>query len=580
MGVIQRVSNNIKRGIRSWLQIQPSNPYSIQINEVMDFELSAIRNRIWYRGDSSELEQMYSQNPEYADKHKFWASKCTPGMEMRKIHTGLPGLIVRILTAIVLSDMNDFDFKVPAQEELWKSIEKENKFRKCLEKSIKEMLYIGDGAYKVTIDTNTSQYPILEWYPGERIEPVYERGRLKEVVFKTPYTANRQQYILYEHYGYGFITNELYKGDTKVDIKTIEATENIADWSFDTTVILAVPLKIYENTKYESRGGSIFDGKLDSFDAFDEAWSQWMDALRAGRAKTYIPECLIPRNPETGEILKPNAFDNRYIKGDSDMTEGAKNQIDTEQPSIPHDSYLASYCTALDLCLQGLVSPSTLGIDVKKLDNAEAQREKEKATLYTRNAILEALQEQLPEVVSACINAYNILLGQPIEEIAVEIPFGEYANPSFESQVETLSKARPGASIMSIEAQVEEMWGDSKDGDWKMQEIARLKAEQGIAEVEEPAVSTPDMQMDLGAPAEMNKLNGAQITSLMNVIKMVKDGSVTRSEAISIIVATLGISRDDAESFIEEGMQSAGKSNEPSIPNAPKGVSGTAKGSK
>ena len=62
-------------------------------------------------------------------------------------------------------------------------------------------------------------------------------------------------------------------------------------------------------------------------------------------------------------------------------------------------------------------------------------------------------------------------------------------NPSFESQVETLAKARPGASIMSIEAQVEAMWGDSKDEAWKAEEVKRLKAEQGIAEVEEPGVN-------------------------------------------------------------------------------------------
>ena len=46
-------------------------------------------------------------------------------------------------------------------------------------------------------------------------------------------------------------------------------------------------------------------------------------------------------------------------------------------------------------------------------------------------------------------------------------------------------------------------------------------------------------------------LNGAQIGSLMNIIRMVKDGSVTRTEAISIIVTTLGISKEAAESFIE-----------------------------
>ena len=59
-----------------------------------------------------------------------------------------------------------------------------------------------------------------------------------------------------------------------------EATKHLSDWTFDEAVILAVPVMVYESTKYEGRGGSIFDGKLDSFDAFDEAWSQWMDALR------------------------------------------------------------------------------------------------------------------------------------------------------------------------------------------------------------------------------------------------------------------------------------------------------------
>lgn len=171
------------------------------------------------------------------------------------------------------------------------------------------------------------------------------------------------------------------------------------------------------------------------------------------------------------------------------MGESAQNKIDVEQPNIPHESYLASYCTALDLCLQGIISPSTLGIDVKKLDNAEAQREKEKTTLYTRDAIIEALQEQIPELINVSVNAYNLLMGQAVEEVKVDVSFGEYANPSFESQVETLSKARPGVAIMSIEAQVEELYGDSKKEEWKEKEIARLKAEQGIVDVEEPGVN-------------------------------------------------------------------------------------------
>lgn len=482
------MSETIKKGIRSWLNVIPASPYQIQIHEILDFEANAIRNRIWYRGDSNELEQMYLQQQEYTDKQKFWASRCTPGMEMRKIHTGLPGLMVRILAEIVLADMNDLEFERPAQESIWREIEQENRFRRELERSLKEVLYIGDGAFKITIDTEISEYPILEWYPGDRVEFVRARGRLKEVVFKTPYTVRGRRYILYEYYGYGYVRNELYLDEKPVPLDVIEDTKGLSDWKFDSSVILAVPLRIYESARYEGRGGSLFDGKLDSFDALDEAWSQWMDALRAGRARTYIPECLIPHDPQTGELVRPNPFDNRYYAADGDQREGQKNEISTEQPAIPHDSYLATYVTALDLCLQGIISPSTLGIDVKKLDNADAQREKEKATLYTRNAIIEALQETLPDLVSACINACHLLHNESPEDVKVTVPFGEYANPSFESQVETVGKGK-AQGIMSVEACVEELYGDSRDEAWKQEEIRRLKAEQGIVELEEPGVS-------------------------------------------------------------------------------------------
>ena len=70
------------------------------------------------------------------------------------------------------------------------------------------------------------------------------------------------------------------------------------------------------------------------------------------------------------------------------------------------------------------------------------------------------------------------------ENPEVTVKFGEYANPSFESQVETVVKAKTGG-IMSIEASVDELYGDSKDDDWKQKEVQRIKDEQGIEEVDE-----------------------------------------------------------------------------------------------
>ena len=508
---MERLNENIKKTVRSWLNVLPANPYNFQINEMMDFEGHSIRNRIWYRGDGNELEQFYQQNREYADQHKFWASRCSPGMEMRKIHTGLPNLIVKVLASTVLPDMEEFEIKNEKQKNLWEEIAKDNDFPHKLESALKEVLYIGDGAFKITIDTEISDYPILEWYPGDRVEFVRTRDRIREIIFKTPYRDKGRTYVLNERYGYGYIVNELYMDNKLVNLNTIKATENLKDVSFDEDTILAVPLMVYESAKYEGRGGSIFDGKIDNFDSLDETWSQWMDALRAGRAKTYVPDCLVPHDPENGMLIKPNPFDNRYFAAEGDMREGQKNQIMTDQPDIPHESYLASYVTALDLCLQGVISPSTLGIDTKKLDNAEAQREKEKTTLYTRNAIIEALQNTLPDVVAACINANNFLHGQAAEEVEANIPFGEYANPSFESQVETVAKAKQGG-IMSIERCVEELYGDTLDKHCKEEEIARLKAEQGIQDVDEPGVNLEagNFEIDLEGGGDNESKGGKQ----------------------------------------------------------------------
>lgn len=493
--------NNIMDRIRSRITIRPADASMITINASMDFESNAAKNRIWYRGDSLELSQLYSQLGERANLQNFWSAKSSPGMQMRKIHTGLPGVIIDTLSSVVLTDLNEISLDKNDDKENWEMIAMDNKLEKLLEGALKEVLCVGDGAFKITFDSEESDYPIIEFYPGDEIDFVESRGRLKEIIFRTPYLYKGQQYILHETYGYGYIKNRLTKDGKEIDLNYLPETKNLTNYFFAGYAegkdgetlsrgeyMLAVPLMIYRSTKYKGRGKSIIDGKTDAFDSLDEAWSQWMDALRAGRSKTYIPDNLLPRNPETGAVLKPNPFDNQYIQTDADLRETQKSTIVTDHPVIPHDSYMSTYCTALDLCLQGIISPSTIGIDVKKLDNAEAQREKEKATLYTRNAIIETLTEDLKLLVSSALNAYYEFNGQKIREIDPDVSFGEYANPSFESQVETVGKGKT-QGIMSIEACVDELYGDSKDEEWKKEEVARLKNEQGIMEAEEPAVN-------------------------------------------------------------------------------------------
>ncbi|MCR5704443.1 MAG: capsid protein [Eubacterium sp.] len=491
MGLVER----IRTGIKKFLNIQEASNQSITIYTLLTHEGNVSKNRVWYRGDSYELDQFYKSIENGSGGPKFWAANQTTGQEMRKIHTGIPAIIVDILADIIVNDFNQVEFKDDNHKALWDVIAEKNDFEELLRDAISMTLALGDGAFKLSSDPNISEYPIIEWIDADNVEYVYERGHIKEYKFTSEYEVKRVKYTLVETYGYGYINYSLYQGDKEVPLSLVPVLSNLQDITFDKKIILAQGVQFKKSAKYKGRGQSIFDRKVDSFDALDEAWSQWIDTLRAGRTKEYIPETLVPRDPETGKVITPNSFDNRFIMTQADMKEGAQNKITLEQPAIPHDSYAATYTTALDLCLQGIISPSTLGIDVKKLDNADAQREKEKATLYTRGNIVDMLQKKLPRLINTVFAFNSILAEKTPENVECTISFGEYANPSFESQVETVGKGKT-QGIMSIEASVEELYGDSKDEEWKAEEVARLKKEQGITEIYEPAVNMEGVVLD------------------------------------------------------------------------------------
>lgn len=487
-----------KRFMESLLNYNREGSQSHDIWNVIDAAETANRNRIWYRGEPSELEDFYKSDETGRNTQCFWRS--SPYIGIRKIHSGVPALMVNTISNIVVRDLDGIVLNDESSQETWDKIEKDSNLKETLFKAVAECLAIGDGAFKISYDRNITKYPIIEWRAGDSVDYVYKRGHLMEVEFKTRYKNDSGVYVLHEHYGKGYITYELTdvyndhtfplsKTEETVNLKNVLFTDENGD-PLDT--IMAVPFKIYKSAKYENRGASVFERKYTVFDALDEILSQWADAVRASRPSIYIPESQIPRDPRNGRMMKVNDFDNRFIATPADIAENAENRKEVIQPSIPSDQYLQSYMTFLDLAIEGVVSPSTLGIDTKKLDNAEAQREKEKVTLYTRNRVIEALTSMLENLVNVVLSSYRIFEGLPLKEESesVTVKFGEYANPSFEAVVDTIAKAKTSA-IMSNTMVVNQLYGDSLSEEEKQAEIERLeKAE----EFEEPSIGSFDSE--------------------------------------------------------------------------------------
>jgi len=61
---------------------------------------------LWYRGDASELHQYYTQIDDMMGNAKFWAAESSNGVNFRKIHTGLPAIIIDMLADIIIDSFN------------------------------------------------------------------------------------------------------------------------------------------------------------------------------------------------------------------------------------------------------------------------------------------------------------------------------------------------------------------------------------------------------------------------------------------------------------------------------------------
>ena len=495
-----------KEMFRNWLEIVPvKNSAATSILSDADFDREAFRNKIWYRGNPTELSQFYGISDDLIGNKSFWAAS-GGNSGIRKIHSGLPALIVDTISDIAVNDLLGVRISDDRGQKVWDAIAAENGFDRLLGRAVRKAVALGDGAFKISFDAEVSAYPIIEFFGADKLRFVYKRGRIAEVVFLQSFTGGHRQYTLEEIYkkdgiGYRVIDDRGNEVDLAVALIGKELGEgasgrvrgargdavggrnggifpdilpDILPVDHNIGMNLAVPLIFDENPKFEGRGKSIFDGKIGAFDALDEVLSQWVDALRDGRAQKYIPIGLLPRNPHNGSVMGLQAFQSRFIQTEMDLAEGADNSIKVVQPHIDVTAMAESANHFITLALQGIIAPATLGIDVKRRDNAEAQREKEKATLYTRGKIIGVLRDVVAQLACASIAAYDAFYGNSLQVYTANVEFGEYAAPNFDSQIETIGKGRQ-MGIISVENAVEQLYGNTWSEEQKKEEVERLR---------------------------------------------------------------------------------------------------------
>jgi hypothetical protein len=463
---------------------------------------------VWYEGDGDELLNFYTRQnvidynyePFYTrnKKNYFWAISSKEA-QIKRTHSGQARNIVDALVNIMpFPDISgggeSGDNKV---NQVLKSILRECGLRRMYrDEQLPLTLVEGWGCYKINFDKDFSDNPVVLYYRAENVDFLYQSGRITGAIFRSYYTTDKKKYVLVEtrhterdkveNCKKLVVENELFEVEGEnlkpcmfEDVPELAGTEGKLE-IIGFNQLFAVPCILLNNSGMQSGyGRSIFTGKIDLFDDLDQALSQASNTVRLSTPIEYFNTEYLERD-KNGMPKKPVSYDRKYV-----MMEGQKNAdgvsvgdpIKITQPNIDFNQYDTHAVQILLQILNGILSPATLGIDIAKKDNAAAQREKEKVTIFTRNMLIDGEEEILKELCSQLLCAKELMDtdGITVQHYDISVKFNEFADDSFENKLEVLGKAYDMEEI-SPELYIEKLYGDTLNRAEKEKELKFLKS--------------------------------------------------------------------------------------------------------
>lgn len=429
---------------------------------------------VWYEGDDDELlhfythENMIGFNYEpYYNRNKinyFWSISSTE-TDVKRTHSGHPRNVVDTLVNII----GESECSSPGEttnDILQRIIEDNDMMSMISQEQIPYTLVEGWGAFKINWNFELSDTPVLMYYKANDVNFIYKSNRLVGIIFKDYYTDIKgKQYLIVEtrHLGkedgavHMYIEKELFEVSgneewiKKVPFKSVPELAHIkTGFKFSNyNRLLAEPSIFFKDKKDrfgDMPGKSIYCGKLSTFDDIDQCWSQLANTVRKSTPVEYIDVNMLERDKKTGMPIQPKAYDRKYTKfigGKNSDGEANGEPVHVTQPKLEMDQFVQVAGELLRNSISGILSPATLGLDVAKRDNADAQREKEKVTIFTRNAIIKKEIRIIKSILEQCMHAYEFMrTGKlTVRDYDITVKFGEFADDSYDNKLAVLGAA-------------------------------------------------------------------------------------------------------------------------------------------
>ena len=484
----------------------------------------------WYQGDSDELLNFYTlqTNIEYnyepiytRNKRGYFWSIASTENDIKRTHSGQPRNIIDTMVSLIGKPeitVGQSENQISKSQTRLMSVLEDNEFWDAyIFEQMPMTMVEGWGCWKIDWNKDVSDEPIIKYYRAKDVDFVYKDKRLSAIIFKDYYTDGLfKSYMITETRavikGNLYIYKEVFRmaGDdvqpmSEFDVRNVEGLEDI---DLEPIVIekfkrfLATPCIFYKDTvNNDGYGRSMFTGKIDLFDDLDQCLSQSSNTVRRSTPVEYFNTDFLERDKNNLPVM-PHVYDRKYtsfIGGKTvDGVQNTQTPVQVTQPQLMFNEYSVEAQNVLLQIISGIMSPATLGIDVAKKDNADAQREKEKITIFTRNVLIQAETRILKSLFNQVLAAVQLMEqgACTCTDYSVGVKYSEFADDSFENKLKNLGEAYIKGTL-STDMYLSKLYGESLTGDEKEREKKYLEAQNAQDDMS-GMPDMADMEMDMG----------------------------------------------------------------------------------
>lgn len=448
---------------------------------------------------------------DYSAGNTFW--RVVEDQEIA-MHNPIVHVVINRYVSIVNNLINGINIEDRRIEKIIEKVlskENEQSLDRIVREATRVALIQGDACLKIEYDADISDEPLITLVEGLNVEYKTKKGRIVEAVFYTEHFDELDnKYILEEYRGRGYIKYLLKDTEGKiVPMGTVEELKDVEDVEYEGEALF-IPVKFSDHPIDKERGKPLFYDKVDMLNVNDEAGSKVNTVMRNSEPYTLFNEKVVMKEVKKnvmspmGRITQVPEKVRKPYKGSGVLVFNDEMTGDGKFPDMvdfvninPHASdYETFKKMALDDVLLGIMSPETLGIESRTLEqNATAQKDREQITADNANNMVSVLEDTLKLLIRKILVFKKHLLedGTIDEDTKVEINTIQYQTMSFKERAEIVKDLRAfGMSNISRYEAVRLLFPDKSETEIE-EEIERIQREMGDGGINDEYLITDEM---------------------------------------------------------------------------------------